>query len=410
MSRTLFEHLSPDTGAKRMLALDGGGVRSVLTLGVLKALEDELRRRAGGGSGFRLSDYYDLIGGSSTGAIVDAGLSLGYGVEPLAETFLAMAPEAYGRSAGDDIHIGARFSPVRLRRALQRIFANRTLGSQDIKTGLAILAKRVDTGACWLFTNHPLGAFYDPPEGEQFANKKYRLVDVLAASVASPALLNAVSVDVEFDEKRRSRKKGYFIDANLNPGQQLFVMALDPGYRFGWYAGPDALMMTSIGSGLRRPAIAGAALEGLAPGLRAMHVTRAMAYDALMHGVALLQAMSSPRKPWIVNQELGDQSKASIAALLDYQRIDVALDTKPKPRHVGDPQPPMTHLERMIGRELDPATLQALARTDNTREANLELLYETGVAAGRAYVNASYPDPKFDLTEWGEAERRTARE
>ena len=72
MPRTLFEHLSPDTGAKRVLALDGGGVKGMLTLGMIKPLEDQLRRRAGGAPEFRLSDYYDLIGGTSTGAIIAA--------------------------------------------------------------------------------------------------------------------------------------------------------------------------------------------------------------------------------------------------------------------------------------------------------------------------------------------------
>ncbi len=54
MSKTLFEHLSPDTGPKRILALDGGGVKGLLTLGMLKALEDELRTRAHGAPAFRL--------------------------------------------------------------------------------------------------------------------------------------------------------------------------------------------------------------------------------------------------------------------------------------------------------------------------------------------------------------------
>jgi hypothetical protein len=46
------------------------------------------------------------------------------------------------------------------------------------------------------------------------------------------------------------------------------------------------------------------------------------------------------------------------APLLDYQRIDVVLDTKPKAKRRSDPVPPMTPLERMLGRELDADTLE----------------------------------------------------
>ena len=63
----------------------------------------------------------------------------------------------------------------------------------------------------------------------------------------------------------------------------------------------------------------------------------------------------------------------------------------------------MTLLERLLGRELEPNVLDALARPDNARTPNLELLFEVGIAAGRAYVDASYPDPKFDLAEWRDA-------
>ncbi|MBI3439668.1 MAG: patatin-like phospholipase family protein, partial [Proteobacteria bacterium] len=57
-------------GPKRILALDGGGARGLLTLGVLQKLEDELGRRSGKPGTFRLAHYFDLIGGTSTGSII----------------------------------------------------------------------------------------------------------------------------------------------------------------------------------------------------------------------------------------------------------------------------------------------------------------------------------------------------
>jgi len=405
MPKTLFEHLSPDTGAKRILALDGGGVKGVLTLGMLKALEDELRARAGGSSDFRLSDYYDLIGGTSTGAIIASGLALGLSVDDMIELYMRLGPEVFGRNAGDGFFLQSKFESKKLRRALQGVLSTKTLGSQDIVTGLAIHAKRIDTGSPWVLTNHPLGIFYDPPEGA-FPNKRYRLIDLVLASAAAPTFFDEVVIDIEFDEKRRSIQKGYFVDgavsANNNPSMQMLMLALEPSYKFGWKSGAENLMMTSVGTGMRRPVVEGNDFQGLPPGLRGVHALRAMVYDTQLQGVMMMQALSEPRKPWRINSEIGDMAGTCITGvpLLDYQRIDVALDTKPKARRPGDPQPPMTLLERTIGRELDATMLNGLDLMDNGKKANLDLLLEVGLAIGRTYVDASYPDPKFDAAEW----------
>ena len=61
----------------RLLALDGGGIRGLLTLQVLDALETRLRDRLSAGPGFRLCNFFDYIGGTSTGAIIAAGLARG---------------------------------------------------------------------------------------------------------------------------------------------------------------------------------------------------------------------------------------------------------------------------------------------------------------------------------------------
>lgn len=407
MPKTLFEHLSPDTGAKRILSLDGGGVKGVLTLGMLKPLEDELRRRAGDDPAFRLCDYYDLIGGTSTGAIIASGLSLGLSIDEMIELYMKLGPEVFGKTAGDGVFLQSKFESKKLRRALQSVLSTKTLGSQDIRTGLAIHAKRIDTGSAWVVTNHPLGVFYDPPaESGVFPNKRYRLSDLVLASAAAPTFFDEITIDVEFDEKRRPIQKGFFVDgavsANNNPSLQLFMLALEPSYKFGWKSGADNLMMTSCGTGMRRPTVDGKAFQGLPPGLRGVHALRAMVYDTQVQGVMLMQAFSNPRKPWRINSEIGDMSGVCITGepLLDYQRMDVMLEVKPRAKKRSDPVPPMTTLERMLGRELDAITLEGLDLMDNGKKANMELLLEVGIAAGKTYVDATYPDPKFDLAEW----------
>jgi len=51
----------------RVLALDGGGIRGLLTLQVLQRIEDLLRTTHGAESEFRLSDFFDVIAGTSRG-------------------------------------------------------------------------------------------------------------------------------------------------------------------------------------------------------------------------------------------------------------------------------------------------------------------------------------------------------
>jgi patatin-like phospholipase/acyl hydrolase len=55
------------TGPKRILALDGGGIRGVLTLEYLEAIEALIRQRRNDPA-LLLSDCFDLIGGTSTGS------------------------------------------------------------------------------------------------------------------------------------------------------------------------------------------------------------------------------------------------------------------------------------------------------------------------------------------------------
>jgi len=405
MARQLSQHLDPAAGPKRILALDGGGVKGVLSLGMAKALEAELRRRSGDPK-LVLCDYYDLIGGTSTGAIVASGLALGLTVDTMIELYMSLGPKVFGRRVGDGNLFRSKYDPKDLRIALEPTFGERTLGSSDLKTGLAVHMKRIDTGSAWVLTNNPNNPYFSREDSEKgtLPNRFYRLIDLVMASAAAPTFFDEVVIDIAHDEKNRVTQRGYFVDgavgANNNPGLQMLMLALVPGYGFQWSSGADNLMMTSVATGQRRPEIDGKKFRNMMPGFRGIQALRSMIYDTQIQGIMLMQALSSPKHAWTINSEVGDMRNVVLGQgpLLDYQRIDVMLDLKPK--KVRGQRPARTALETLIDRDLTAKELLGLDELANGKPANMSLLLDIGLAAGARFVDATYPDPKFNLPGW----------
>src|SRR4051812_46753991 len=52
------------TGTRKLLALDGGGIRGVMTLEVLDRIQSELQKKLGRGDDFVLADYFDYVAGT----------------------------------------------------------------------------------------------------------------------------------------------------------------------------------------------------------------------------------------------------------------------------------------------------------------------------------------------------------
>lgn len=407
MARSLASRFDASTGPKRILALDGGGVKGILTLGMMKALESELRRRSNNPN-FVLSDYYDLIGGTSTGAIISAGLALGMSVDALIDMYLDLGPKVFGKQVGDGGLFKSKFDPKALRAALEPVLGRKTLGSPDIRTGLALHAKRIDTGSAWVLANNPKGKFFDPenPDDGVVANKRYRLIDLVQASAAAPTFFDEIVIPIAYDEHERVTQRAYFVDGavsgNNNPSMSLLLLALLPGYGFSWKSGAQNLMMTSFGTGVRRPEIDGESFSGQPPGLRGVHSLKSMIYDTQVQGITLLQALSEPQMPWRINGEIGDMGGQRITPepLLDFQRIDVRLDRKSRVKPKRGQSPAKTYIEELLGRELAAPVIDQLDDMANGKPPNMHLLLEIGEAAGPRFAHAKYPSPVFDPSDW----------
>lgn len=84
-------HLAPELQPQepyRVLALDGGGSLGVYTLGVLRELEGHI--------GCALHEYFDLIYGTSTGAIIAAMISLGNSADSITQEYFVRIPRIMG--------------------------------------------------------------------------------------------------------------------------------------------------------------------------------------------------------------------------------------------------------------------------------------------------------------------------
>ena len=172
-------------GPKRILSLDGGGVRGAISVAFLQRIEKILDEHAG--HEVRLGDWFDLIGGTSTGAIIAGALALGHRTSFVKDIYFRLAPKVFRPSWRRIPKIQAKFDAGPLRAEIDSIVGDRTLSSEELITGLAIVAKRIDTGSPWILANNPESAFWDSKSDSlTIANKDYLLSTLLRASTAAP--------------------------------------------------------------------------------------------------------------------------------------------------------------------------------------------------------------------------------
>lgn len=324
---TLEEHFAPGP-SKRILALDGGGLRGILSLGYLAALERLLRERHGDDPGFRLAHYFDLIAGTSTGAIIAAALSLGLTVDEIVAHYLAMGNDVFRKTFTRKGVLRARYDEERLIASLRSVLGrDRTLGSPDVQTGLLIVTKRMDTGSPWPLSNNPRSKYYGPRPGSMsIPNSEYPLWKVVRASTAAPHYFDPERITIARQTGRKA-VVGEFVDGGVspfnNPSLQAFMFATLGGYNLNWATGPSRMLIVSVGTGRSDPSQTPAriAAAGAIKGLLSLMDDSAALIQTLM------QWMSSSPKARVIDREVGDLSGDLIAGkpLFSYVRYDVEL-------------------------------------------------------------------------------------
>lgn len=242
------EKANKKTGPYKLLALDGGGIRGVITLEVLEKIETILRESLGNNE-LVLADYFDYIAGTSTGAIIGTALSYGMSVAEVKKFYYDSGKEMFDKAFLLKLTrevLAYKYGDENLAKKLKDVFGEKTkFGSEKLKTLLMLVMRNVKTDSPWPVSNNPHAKYNDPNKPD--SNLNLPLWQLVRASTAAPTFFPPEEVEL-------GDRKFIFVDGGVtsynNPAFQLFLMATLEPYKLMWPTGEDNMLLVSVGTGL----------------------------------------------------------------------------------------------------------------------------------------------------------------
>ncbi|MHC2433311.1 patatin-like phospholipase family protein [Bradyrhizobium sp. USDA 4451] len=378
MPKTKQQHLDRDAGPKRILALDGGGIRGILTLEYLAAMEALLRKRHNNND-LLLCDYFDLIGGTSTGSIIAAGLACGMTVDALKTLYRGIGTDIFQESFWRRGLLAPKFDSDALQRALDtQLGADTVLGGDRVRTGLMIMTKRLDTGSPWPLHNNPDAAFAKQ-------DGALRLTQVVRASTAAPTYFKPEEITISARDGHTVN--GAFVDGGVSPfndpALQLLMLAALHGHGFRWHTGKDRLLLISAGTGQFRSTYSTEQIVRMPAAEQGVRSLQSLMDDCSRHNHGMLQWLTDCRTPWSIDRAVTDMIADSQSGpqLATYARYNVLLET--------------ASLKQTLGIERTPDALAKIAAMDDPK--NMDELAGIGAKAAEKQVSADHFPPAFDL-------------
>jgi patatin-like phospholipase/acyl hydrolase len=243
---SFYDKANKKTEPYKLLALDGGGIRGLITLEVLAKIEATLREALGRDESFVLADYFDYIAGTSTGAIIATALALGMSVAEIQKFYLVSGEKMFAK-AFILRRLRYRYEDEELSNELKAVFGeNTTFGSERLKTLLMLLVMpNATTDSPWPLSNNPHAKYNDPTRLS--CNLKLPLWQLVRASTAAPVFFPPEVIQL-------GDKEFIFVDGGVtpynNPAFQLFLMATLEPYKLMWPSGEDKMLLVSVGTGI----------------------------------------------------------------------------------------------------------------------------------------------------------------
>ncbi|MGR8942289.1 MAG: patatin-like phospholipase family protein [Gammaproteobacteria bacterium] len=315
-------------GQKKILTLDGGGIRGMMTVEVLKHIETLLRKELKRDENFVLADYFDYIAGTSTGAIIAACLSLGWPVDKIRDFYRTSGAKMFDKAS-----LLKRFKysyeDEELKNLLQREFGrDTTLGSPELKTLLMMVMRNATTDSPWPVSNNPHATYNDRRRDD--CNLNLPLWQLVRASTAAPTYFPPEKITLGTENPYPF----VFVDGGIsmynNPSFQTFLMATVGPYKLNWQTGADKLLIISIGTGANAAANADLGPDEMNLIYNAKSIPSALMFAALNEQDLLCRVFGKCVHGHELDSEIGDLTDQNlhwptVGKLFTYARYNAEL-------------------------------------------------------------------------------------
>jgi uncharacterized protein len=151
----------------KLLCIDGGGIRGIFAIAILQALEEEV--------GYPVGEFFDVVAGTSTGAIIAASVSLNKNMKEVYESYKHYGEKIFTRQAKVGLFKSV-YSDRSLRHLLKKAFGE--VEMKDIHKPLLIPAVDITHGKPFIHRSN-----YGHPESEDLSIK---LWDAVLSSCSAP--------------------------------------------------------------------------------------------------------------------------------------------------------------------------------------------------------------------------------
>jgi len=237
---------SPVTEPRRILSIDGGGIRCMIAVEILLSLEEKIREVTNDPTR-KLCDQFDMIAGTSGGAIVASAVAMGTPMEEVRDFVLNNA-KYMCKSARWYERWRSRYDDAALSAHMRKLYgADTTLGSDKLKSLLLLVLRNWTTESPWLVSNNPQ-AKYNQPELDD-CNLNLPLWQLARASAAAPYYYEPETI--RFGNK--NQYEFVFVDGALtgflNPAFKAFQYVTNGAYGLNWPASENDLVVVSVGAG-----------------------------------------------------------------------------------------------------------------------------------------------------------------
>ncbi|MEE9392755.1 MAG: patatin-like phospholipase family protein [Planctomycetota bacterium] len=309
-------------GKKKLLALDGGGIRGAMTIEVLAGIETMIRREFSNDA-LVLADYFDFVGGTSTGAILAAAISKGMSTQKLRIFYEQSGPAMFDKASLLK-RFRYKYGQESLAGELKEVFGAETnLGSDELKTMLVMVMRNATTDSPWPVSNNPKAKYNNT--GDDNDNLRIPLWQLIRASTAAPVYFPPEEIVI-------GKNTFLFVDGGVtmfnNPAFQMFLMATMPAYGVKWPTGDKDMLIVSVGTG--HAAAANADLDASDMNLlyNAGSVPSALMAAALHQQDMLCRAFGKCLLGDSIDREIGDMIAAQNPggqSLFTYMRYNAEL-------------------------------------------------------------------------------------